>query len=83
MSSLPTDSSGLEQSNPRGAIMQRAMKMVRVEFEESTWQAFWRSAIEEHKTADIAADMDVSTAAVRQAKYRVLRRLRQVLADLL
>jgi RNA polymerase sigma-70 factor (ECF subfamily) len=77
--SLPSDSSEFESVSSRRALLQRAMKVVQQEFEDGTWQAFWRSAVEEHKTADIAEEMGMTTAAVRQAKYRVLRRLRQEL----
>lgn len=81
--SLPSDASEFETESGRCALMQRAMKAVEAEFELTTWQAFWRATVEEQKTGDIAADMGMTTAAVRQAKYRVLRRLRQELEELL
>lgn len=55
--------------------------MVRSEFEDRTWQAFWRVAVEGHATAEVAADLGITANAVRQAKSRVLRRLRQELGD--
>ena len=46
------------------------------DFEERTWQAFWKTAVE-HKTAPQAAEeLGMSVAAVYMAKSRVLRRLR-------
>lgn len=50
---------------------------IRAEFEERTWTAFTRSAIDGQSSADIAAELGMTKRAVRQAKYRVLRRLRQ------
>jgi RNA polymerase sigma-70 factor (ECF subfamily) len=63
-------------------LCQRALKMVRHEFEERTWTAFWRVAVEEQATADVAAEMGISPSAVRQAKSRVLRRLKEEIGEL-
>ena len=64
-----------------GALYQQALRSVRDQFEDRTWQAFWRSAVEGHAPPVIAADLGVTPAAVRQAKSRVLRRLREVLGE--
>lgn len=63
-------------------LMHRALEAVRESFEDSTWQAFWRVTVEGHAAADVAADLQVSTQAVRQAKCRVLRRLRVDLGEI-
>ena len=62
-------------------LFQRALDRVRSEFEERTWQAFWLSTVELRDTADIATELGLSTNSVRQAKSRVLRRLRRELGD--
>ncbi len=54
----------------------RSLELLRSEFEDRTWQAFWRMAIDGHAAAEIAEDWGMTRKAVRQAKYRVLRRLR-------
>jgi RNA polymerase sigma-70 factor (ECF subfamily) len=59
-----------------------ALELARAEFNERTWQAFWRSTVLEQETAQIAADLKLSVNAVRLAKSRVLRRLRERLAGL-
>ena len=66
----------------RNAILHRGLDFVQAEFEPKTWQAFWRSLVEEEATSDIAADLGMSTGAVRKAKFRVLRRLREEFRDL-
>jgi RNA polymerase sigma-70 factor (ECF subfamily) len=43
---------------------------------------FWRSVIDGMPTVTVASELSVSTAAVRQARSRVLRRLREEKADL-
>ncbi len=58
-------------------LMHRALEQVKASFEPGTWAMFWRSVVEGHPTDVIAADMQVTPAAVRQARSRVLRKLRQ------
>jgi RNA polymerase sigma-70 factor, ECF subfamily len=64
-----------------GSLFQRALDLVRDQFAERTWQAFWQSAVEGRPTAEIARELGLSENSVRQAKSRVLRRLRQELGD--
>ena len=58
-------------------IHRRALELVRNDFEERTWQAFWRAAVEGDTPADVAADLGISVWAVYKARARVLGRLRQ------
>lgn len=62
--------------------MRRALDLVRAEFENRTWDAFWRTAIDGQPAGDVAAQLGMSLHAVYKAKSRVLRRLRQELAGL-
>jgi RNA polymerase sigma-70 factor (ECF subfamily) len=64
-----------------GGLMQRALGMIRDEFEGRTWQAFWRVVVERHAPADVARDLDITRNAVYIARSRVLRRLREVLGE--
>jgi RNA polymerase sigma-70 factor (ECF subfamily) len=66
-----------------GHLHRAALDLVRSEFEDRTWQAFWLTTIEGRVPADLSAELTMSPAAIRQAKYRVLRRLREELGDLL
>ena len=61
----------------------RALLLIRPEFRDRTWDAFWRATMERESTAEIAADLGISVNAVRKAKSRVLRRLREEFGDLL
>ncbi len=62
-------------------LVHRALRLIRDEFTPSTWAAFWRTTVDEVAAADVADELGISAAAVRQAKYRVLGRLRQMLAE--
>jgi RNA polymerase sigma-70 factor (ECF subfamily) len=65
-----------------GQLYRRTLEFIRGEFELRTWQMFWRSVIDGSPTAAVAAESGVSEAAVRQARSRVLRRLRAEAAEL-
>ncbi|MCH8150232.1 MAG: sigma-70 family RNA polymerase sigma factor [Planctomycetes bacterium] len=63
--------------------LHRALEIVRNDFNESTWQAFWRVTIENQQAVEVSGDLGISVNAVRKAKARVLRRLREEFGDLL
>ncbi len=60
----------------------RALELVHGEFEARTWQAFWLVTVEGHTPTEVAAKTGVSAAAVRKAKSRILRRLKEEVGDL-
>ena len=64
-------------------LLYQALEVVRGEFAERTWQAFWRTAVEGQVPRDVGGDLAMSPGAVRVAKSRVLQRLREELGDLL
>jgi RNA polymerase sigma-70 factor (ECF subfamily) len=74
---------GDDDAEQMSALHQRALELVRSEFEVSTWQMFWRVAIDGRRAADVAVELNSSPASVRMAKSRVLRRLREELGDIL
>jgi RNA polymerase sigma-70 factor, ECF subfamily len=63
------------------ALVQRALEQVRVEFEPRSWQAFWRTTIDNLPVAVVAEELAMSSAAIRQHRSRILRRLRQQLGE--
>jgi RNA polymerase sigma-70 factor (ECF subfamily) len=63
-------------------LSQRALESIRAEFEPRTWNAFWRTTVEDHAPAHVAEDLGMSVAAVYMAKSRILARLRHVLSEL-
>ncbi|MCA9048906.1 MAG: sigma-70 family RNA polymerase sigma factor [Planctomycetaceae bacterium] len=77
------DSNADAEKRDKAELLSRALQMVKTDFEESTWQAFWLSTVEGDATASIAAKLDMKPNAVRQARYRVVRRLRDEFGDLL
>jgi RNA polymerase sigma-70 factor (ECF subfamily) len=57
----------------------RALSLVRSEFADRTWQAFWLVVAEGRSPAEVARQLGTTLAAVYMAKSRVLCRLRQEL----
>lgn len=68
--------SSVAAPDDQNLLFHRALDLLRGEFEVNTWRAFWLSAVEERPTDEIAETLGLTRQAVRQAKYRVLRRLR-------
>ena len=62
-------------------VRARAMELVKGKTKQKTWDMFWMSAVDNVPTADIAAEFGVSSAAVRVAKQRVTKRLKEAMRD--
>jgi RNA polymerase sigma-70 factor (ECF subfamily) len=87
LAQLPDPESPEEDSLPDDdadpGLFHRALNLIRGEFEERTWQAFWRTAALGQTPKEVGADLSMSPGAVRVAKSRVLQRLREELGDLM
>lgn len=79
----PGTTEAVDVEDPVGVrqLCRRALEMIRAEFEEQSWQAFWRVAVEGKSAAEVAEELHVSRNAVYVAKSRILCRLQQVLGD--
>lgn len=64
-------------------LHRRALNLIRAHFQSKTWEAFWRCTIDGLTPMTVGAELDMTSLAVRQAKSRVLRRLRKDLGELL
>jgi RNA polymerase sigma-70 factor, ECF subfamily len=71
-----------ELSGVWDGVVARALKQIQSDFQASTWLAFWRVVIDGQSTAVVAEELGMTLTSVRQAKSRILRRLRQQLGDL-
>jgi RNA polymerase sigma-70 factor, ECF subfamily len=64
-------------------LYRRALEIVQVHFEERTWRAFWKVVIENVSPAAVPMELEMTLVNVRQAKSRVLRRLKTELGELI
>ena len=63
-------------------ILSRALGLMKTDFEETTWRAFWHVTMDHESAAEVAERLGISVNAVYKAKARVLHRLRCELGDL-
>jgi RNA polymerase sigma-70 factor (ECF subfamily) len=76
---LPTrpEYSALWEDEYEQRLFAWAAEQVRGRFEETTWQAFWLTAVEGRSGKEVAERLNLTVAAVYLAKSRVMARLRE------
>jgi RNA polymerase sigma-70 factor (ECF subfamily) len=80
---LGNHADAFEAHEYRAFLVDRAKQLIASEFEPVTWAACWKYVAEDRSAADVAEELGISSNAVRVAKCRVLKRLRDELAGLL
>ena len=60
-------------------LLDRALQSVQNAIDPKTWSAFWQVQMENLSTDEVAQQLDMSPNSVRQAKSRVLRRIRDLM----
>ncbi len=58
-----------------------AAEKARVDFRDRTWQAFWRTAVEQEPVAQVATELKLSPGAIHVARCRVVARVKELLQD--
>jgi len=58
-------------------LFQFAANIVKQDFGEATWQAFWKTAVEGLAGKEVADELGITVAAVYLAKGRVMTRLKE------
>jgi RNA polymerase sigma-70 factor (ECF subfamily) len=67
----------------RQRLVRLALELIRGDFNEQTWQIFVRTTLQGEPCHEVALALGLTANAVRQARFRVVRRLRQELDGLL
>jgi RNA polymerase sigma-70 factor (ECF subfamily) len=86
LSQLEDPSSDLAQQWDREHdqhVLRKLMAAVQPDFDLATWQAFTRFALDGLPAAVVAKELGMSETAVVQAKFRILKRLREEAGDLM
>lgn len=78
--SLPTDQDDFSIEYRR-AVFRWAAEIVKQQVKPSTWEAFWRTKIDDEPTDVVAADLGLSIGAVYIARSRVMARLEKQAAE--
>jgi RNA polymerase sigma-70 factor (ECF subfamily) len=64
-------------------VLNKLLAAVQPDFEPNTWRAFTQFALDGLPAADVARELSMSETAIVQAKFRVLKRLREEAGDLM
>lgn len=80
---IPEPEEDSESLGERAALAYRVLDSIREDFQANTFQVFWRCEIEGHDTQQVASDLGMKKSAVREARRRVWKRLREECRDLL
>lgn len=59
-----------------------AAERIEPTFQTTTWQAFWRTAVEQQDISDVANALGISTGAVYMARSRVIAKFRKTVERL-
>lgn len=62
----------------RRSLFHWAAQRVRQEFQASTWEAFWQTAVQQRSVPQVSAELHLSPGAVYVARSRVLARIRHL-----
>lgn len=73
----------LAEAEYQQMLITQALRVMKADFEEKSWQACWETTVHERSAKEVAAQLGMTEAAVFAAKSRVLRRLREELAGLI
>lgn len=81
------DGSAADEAAPwerdfRRLAFEVAARRVRPEVRDSTWSAFWRTAVDSEPPDAVAADLGLSVGAVYIARSRVIARLRRAVEEI-
>jgi RNA polymerase sigma-70 factor (ECF subfamily) len=79
----PSVTEEIEETEFREHLLHSLVPSLRGNFQESTWQAFWRHVVEGRPVAEVAAELGLSAATVYKAKLRILAHLHMELDDLI
>jgi RNA polymerase sigma-70 factor (ECF subfamily) len=74
-------SSAVTELEYRRELLAHGAELIRREFRETTWTAFWRSAVEHVAISEVATELGISEGAVYIARSRVMARLREVVLE--
>ena len=58
-----------------------ACEQIRDQFNQTTWLAFEKAAVENRKSTDVAEELGISVGSVYVAKSRVLQKLKQKISS--
>ncbi|MCO6458839.1 MAG: sigma-70 family RNA polymerase sigma factor [Pirellulaceae bacterium] len=83
LAELEAESEQLAGANDQATkiVFDAVVELIRGEFSERDWSAFWQVTVEEKSAADVADSLGITTNMVYLAKTRIKRRIREEFGD--
>jgi RNA polymerase sigma factor (sigma-70 family) len=75
------DEAGEWEREYQASLFAWAAEQVRPQVQESTWQAFWQTAVDGKSAKEVAQGLGMTTAAVYLARSRIMARLRSLVQE--
>jgi RNA polymerase sigma-70 factor (ECF subfamily) len=75
------DDTDLVRLEIRREVFRWAAEQIRHEFRATTWDAFWRTAVENEQVEQAAAELGLSCGAIYAARSRIMRRLKEKVCE--
>lgn len=73
----------IDEESERRLLTRRALEIIKEDFDPKTWEAFIRMVPGTETSAEIGQDLGMSSDAVRKAKSRIHKRIREEFGDLI
>jgi RNA polymerase sigma-70 factor (ECF subfamily) len=74
---IPADRDSTEMRHEEHEMLRRVLDIIRGDFHPKTFEVFCRCTFDGHDTEQVAAEFEMKKSAVREAKRRVMNRLRE------
>jgi RNA polymerase sigma-70 factor (ECF subfamily) len=65
----------------RREVFRWAVRQVRKEFQQSTWEAFWHTAVEGRAVEAVAVELGKNPGAIYAARSRIMRRIQEKVTE--
>ena len=84
LQAIPAQSESLAEVEEelRRGLFRQAAELIRPEFQESTWAAFWLTAVEELNIVAVARRLGKNEGTIYAARSRIMRRLKEKVQEL-
>ncbi len=79
MDRLPGERDLSDSTNDLNTLVNSVLDMIRVDFSEQTWTAFWQTCGLGRPPSEVAKEMGMTPAAICMCRARVMRRIRETI----
>jgi RNA polymerase sigma factor (sigma-70 family) len=82
LAQIPADDEVVWNEHHAWRLFIWAAERAKLDFRDSTWQAFWRTAVEHKPVEEVAQELQISKGAVHISRCRVIARIREITSSI-